>query len=86
MSGIFCLFPQTTPVIINSIKIRKHKKKLKALSGSSPIFALSNYTTFDQTQTGATVPSSLKKNWLHIRSVEHCGACFSGIVQYVSTN
>jgi hypothetical protein len=30
--------------------------KLKAISGSSPIFALSNYTTFSKTQTGATVP------------------------------
>jgi hypothetical protein len=26
------------------------------LSGSFPIFALSNHTTFSQTQTGATVP------------------------------
>ncbi len=29
---------------------------LKTLSGSSPIFALSNPTTCSQTQTGATVP------------------------------
>jgi hypothetical protein len=29
---------------------------LKTLSGSSPFFALSNKTTFSQTQTGATVP------------------------------
>jgi hypothetical protein len=26
------------------------------LSGSFPIFALSNHTTFNQTQTGVTVP------------------------------
>jgi hypothetical protein len=31
------------------------------LSGSFPIFALSNHTTFSQTQTGATVPL---KSWL----------------------
>jgi hypothetical protein len=29
---------------------------LKTFSGSSPIFALSIYTTFSQTQIGATVP------------------------------
>jgi hypothetical protein len=29
---------------------------LKAISGSSPIFAFSNYTTFSRIQTGATVP------------------------------
>ncbi len=28
----------------------------KMPSGSFPIFVLSNYTTFSQTQTGATVP------------------------------
>ncbi len=28
------------------------------LSSSSPIFALSDHTTFSQTQTGATVPLS----------------------------
>ncbi len=31
-------------------------KLLKTISGASPIFALSNETTFIQTQTGATVP------------------------------
>jgi hypothetical protein len=35
-------------------------KNFKTLSGSSPIFALSNYTTFSQTQTGATVPLRIK--------------------------
>ncbi len=30
----------------------------KVLSGSFPIFALSNHTTFSQTQTGVTVPLS----------------------------
>ncbi len=33
----------------------RHNKNLKAISGSSSIFALSNYTTFSQTQTSATV-------------------------------
>jgi hypothetical protein len=31
------------------------------LSCSSPIFALSNHTTFSQTQTGATVPLSITR-------------------------
>jgi hypothetical protein len=33
-------------------------KILKTLSGSSPVFSLSNHTIFNQTQTGATVPLS----------------------------
>jgi hypothetical protein len=37
---------------------------LKTLSGSSPIFALSIHTTFSQTQTGATVPLSVKTGCL----------------------
>jgi hypothetical protein len=40
-------------------KIWRHKINLKAISGSSPIFALSNYTTSSQTQTGATVPLTI---------------------------
>ncbi len=32
------------------------------LSGSFPIFALSNHTTFSQTQTGVTVPLSFNFN------------------------
>jgi hypothetical protein len=36
--------------------LKKLWKILKTLSGSSPIFALSNHTTRSQTQTGATVP------------------------------
>jgi hypothetical protein len=40
------------------LKLRKQWKNFKTLtfSGFSPIFALSNHTTFSQTQTGATVP------------------------------
>jgi hypothetical protein len=39
------------------MKDQRHtKKNVKTISGFSPIFALSNYTTFGQTQTGATVP------------------------------
>ncbi len=34
------------------------------LSGSFPIFALSNHTTFSQTQTGATVPISKPTSFL----------------------
>jgi hypothetical protein len=55
ISGIFCLFPQSTMVLLNLNTIWRHKKKLKSISGSSPIFALSIYTTLSQTQTGATV-------------------------------
>jgi hypothetical protein len=38
------------------MKNRRQQKYVKTISSSSPIFALSNYTTFGQTQTGATVP------------------------------
>jgi hypothetical protein len=36
--------------------LETQKKRLKAISGSSPFFAFSNYTTFSRIQTGATVP------------------------------
>jgi hypothetical protein len=40
-------------------------KNLKALSGSSPVFVLSKYTIFGQTQTGVTFPlTSLQTNRL----------------------
>jgi hypothetical protein len=55
--GIFCLFPQSTAVFIKlKYNFETWLKNLKAISSSSPIFALSNYTTFSQTKTGATVP------------------------------
>jgi hypothetical protein len=41
------------------------------LSGSFPIFSLSNHTTFSQTQTGATVPlnyQDLKMDQTEIRN------------------
>jgi hypothetical protein len=44
---------------LHLLKLKKLWKILKMLSGSSPIFALSNHTTCSQTQTGATV--SLKE-------------------------
>jgi hypothetical protein len=57
ISGNFCLFPRSTAVFIElKYDLEKKHKNLKAITGSSPIFALSNYTTFNQTQTGATVP------------------------------
>jgi hypothetical protein len=40
------------------LKSQELWKILKTLSSSSPVFALSNHTTFSQTQTGATVPLS----------------------------
>jgi hypothetical protein len=40
-------------------KLQELWKILKALSGSSSVFALSNHTTFSQTQTGATVPLNI---------------------------
>ncbi len=39
-------------------------------SGSFPIFALSNHTTFSLTQTGATVPL-IRKTWSYILYVEN---------------
>ncbi len=48
--------------LFNLNTIWRHKKQiLKAISGSSPIFAFSNYTTFSQTQTGATFPNFAQK-------------------------
>jgi hypothetical protein len=37
-------------------KIEGAGKMFKMLSGSFPILALSNHTTFSRTQSGATVP------------------------------
>jgi hypothetical protein len=48
ISGNFC-FPQSTAVLLNFNSFRDNKN-VKALSGSTPIFALSN------PQTGATIP------------------------------
>jgi hypothetical protein len=45
-------------------KSKEQWKIFKTLSGSSPIFALSIHTTFNQTQTDATVP--LRVNFIHI--------------------
>jgi hypothetical protein len=42
--GIFCLFPQSTVVLLNLMKNQRHKKIFKNHQRSSPIFALSNYT------------------------------------------
>ncbi len=44
---------------INLNTIWRQQKNLESISGSSPSFALSNYTTFSQTQTGATVPFNM---------------------------
>ncbi len=43
------------------IKSNRRWKIFKILSGPSPIFALSFYTTVSQTQTGATVPLKTEK-------------------------
>jgi hypothetical protein len=43
-------------VFLTQLRFETYKKNYKALSGSSPIFAISNYTTFGRTQTNATVP------------------------------
>jgi hypothetical protein len=40
------------------LKSKKQQTNLKTISGSSPIFGLSNHTTDSYTQTGATVPLS----------------------------
>jgi hypothetical protein len=46
-----------------------------SISGSSPIFAVSNYTTFGQTQTGATVP--LKQGQIEFASCHFVSLCFA---------
>jgi hypothetical protein len=54
-----CLMPTVSPHIsgdFSEIQFGEITKNLKAISSSSPVFALSNYTTVSQTQTDATVP------------------------------
>jgi hypothetical protein len=41
------------------LKVKGADKNFFMLSGSFPIFVLSNHTTFCQTQNGATVPLNL---------------------------
>jgi hypothetical protein len=52
------LFSEALHFCYYLLKSNKQCKILQTLSGSSPIFELSIYTTFGQTQTGATVPSN----------------------------
>jgi hypothetical protein len=57
--GISCLFPRSTSVLLNLIRIRRHDKNLQVLSGSFSIFAVFfcfYSTTFGQTQTCAPIP------------------------------
>jgi hypothetical protein len=46
ISDIFCLNPQSMAVLLNFNTIWRHNNILKAVNGSSAIFALSNYATF----------------------------------------
>ncbi len=53
------------------------------LSGSFPIFALSNHTTFSQTQTGATVPLIempyyVGRQFIHVRHVQNASYKLTG--------
>jgi hypothetical protein len=52
------LFYEAICICLHLLKIAGAVENFKRLSGSSPVFALSNLTTFSQTQTGATVPLS----------------------------
>jgi hypothetical protein len=50
------LFSEVLRFCSHLLKVEGPVEILKMFSSSSPIFALSNHTTFSQTQTGATVP------------------------------
>ncbi len=46
-------------VSVYIFKVEEAVEFFKTIGGSSPIFALSNHTTFSQTQTGTSVPLTL---------------------------
>jgi hypothetical protein len=48
-------------IFVYKNKSQRYIKIFKTLSGSSPNYFLSHYTTFIQTQTGATVPLNLEE-------------------------
>jgi hypothetical protein len=50
------LFSEGLHLCSHLLKVDGAVKFVLMLSGSFPIFALSNNTTFSQTETGATVP------------------------------
>jgi hypothetical protein len=55
ITDIFCLLPRSTEVFIK-LRYDLETKLKKSNQHLFSFFALSNYTTFSQTQTGATVP------------------------------
>jgi hypothetical protein len=54
--SIFISFPETSRFCLHLLNAKELWKILKMLRGSSPLFVLSNNTTFSQTQSGAIVP------------------------------
>jgi hypothetical protein len=52
------LFYEAIRTCLHLLKVAGAVENFKTLSGSSPVFVLSNHTTFSQTQTGAIVPLS----------------------------
>jgi hypothetical protein len=58
LSHFLFIYPKPGGLIKLKNDLEMYPKKCKALCGSS-LFALSNYTTFSQTQTCATVPLML---------------------------
>jgi HD-like signal output (HDOD) protein len=50
------LFYEAIRIFQHLLKVAGAVEILNTFSGSSPVFPLSNHTTFSQTQTGATVP------------------------------
>jgi hypothetical protein len=67
----FSLFPRSTGVFIKLHEtLETLMKSLKTFSSSSPIFALSKYSTFGQTKTGAAVTLTTHGSWgrVHVNS------------------
>ncbi len=62
-------------VLLNLIRKRRHNRKIVKLS---PIFALFNYNTFGQTQTGATVPVKFHGRYANINKEVADFICMTG--------
>jgi hypothetical protein len=56
------LFYEAKRICLHLLKVAGAVENFKNAQGSSPVFVLSNHTTFSQTQTGATVPLTAQKN------------------------
>jgi hypothetical protein len=66
------LFSEVLRFCLHLLKDGEAVENLKTLSSSSSIFALSNHTTYSQTQTGATDPLNIKIRKVFLCCIELC--------------